>query len=284
MTATILKLRRKNSCSLKPYSVSSQPMLVTKPRYPPGLSRLAAWVKKYAYMSDRPGQLGLARPLGAEQLRVVGLVDLADGLLPNVRRIADDGVHLLQGDHLLPAVRQRPVVHRIAPLGVEEARLCHERIVRLVAQVPDGQVDGGELGREGADVYPEYLVEQPPVRERRSAGGLCERALSRVGPHEERASAARRVQHPVVRAAHAEGVDEVDDVRRSVELAEPTALGSAYELLVHSTDHVEVQAREVELLDAPDQARPVSGRHRRQKGKRVTQIAFVRLEHGLVVV
>ena len=46
MIATIRKLCRKNSCSLKPYSVSSQATLVTNPRYPPGLSRREAWVKK----------------------------------------------------------------------------------------------------------------------------------------------------------------------------------------------------------------------------------------------
>ena len=180
-------------------------------------------------------------------------------LLPDVGRVADDGVHLLQGDAPHRVARQGYVVQGDARLGVEEAGPGYAGIVRLVAQVADGEIYGGKLGREGGDVYPEYVGQQPFVGEGRPAGGLGQRALARVGPHQEGAAAARRVQHPVVRAADAEGVDEVHHVRRGVELAEPPALAAADQPLIHLPDHVEVQAGEVELLYAPDQPRPVPG-------------------------
>ena len=91
----------------------------------------------------------------------------------------------------------------------------------------------------------------------RSSGGRRERALARVGPYQECAAAARGIEHLVVRAAYAEGVNEVHHVRRRVELAEPPALAGTDKPLVHLADHVEVQTGEVELFDTLNQARPV---------------------------
>ena len=172
---------------VQPSDTGDEAEISTRPEQAGGVGEK---VDVYVRPSRQPG---LARPLSAEQLGVVGLVDPVDGLLPDVRRIADDRVDLLQGNHLLQAVRERSTVQRVALLGVEEARLCHEGIVRLVTQVSDREVDGGELGRKRADVYAEYLVEQLPVREHRRACGLCESALPSVGPHQERTAAARRV-------------------------------------------------------------------------------------------
>ena len=90
-----------------------------------------------------PGQHCLARPFGAEQLGVAGLVHVADGFLPDVGRVADYGVHFLQGDAPLRVACEGYVVQRDTGLRVEEAGPGYAGVVRLVAQVADGEVDGG---------------------------------------------------------------------------------------------------------------------------------------------
>ena len=149
--------------------------------------------------------------------------------------------------------------------------------------MPDCKVDRGQLGRKRADVYAEYLAQQLFVGGRRLPGGLRKHPLARVGPYQESAAAARRVENPLFTAADTEGVDEVHNVRRRVELAEPPALAGAYELLVHLSDHVEVQAGEVKLFDALDEPRPVPGRRWRQEWDFVAEVVLVRYEDRLVV-
>ena len=88
----------------------------------------------------------------------------------------------------------------------------------------------------------------------------------------------------VVRAADAEGVNEVHHVGRRVELSEAPALAGAYEPLVHLADYVEVQIGEIELLDAPNEARPVPGGRGRRERDRVADVFHIPHEYGLVVV
>ena len=140
MTVTILKLRRKNSWSLNPYSVSSQPMLVTNPRYPPGIEEVGGMAEEVGVYIRPTGQHRLARPLFAKQLGVVGLLDPADALLPDVGWVANDCVHFLQGNTPHRVACQGYVVQGNASLRVEEAGPGNAGVVRLVAKVTDGEV------------------------------------------------------------------------------------------------------------------------------------------------
>ena len=160
MMATMRKLRRKNSCSLKPYSVSSQPMLVMKPRYPPGVSRWGCMGEEVGIDVRPPCQGLLSRPFSPEQIGIVGLVYGVDVFLPDVRRVANCGVDLAKGDTALRVPSEGNVVQGNAGLGVKEAGSSYPWVVALVAQVTDREVDGGELGRERPNVHAEYLVKQ----------------------------------------------------------------------------------------------------------------------------
>ena len=67
----------------------------------------------------------------------------------------------------------------------------------------------GSLGWKPANVYAEDALDQLFVGEWRPARGLREGPLARVCPQQECAASTRRIKHPVVGIADAEGVDEV---------------------------------------------------------------------------
>src|SRR5947209_11821257 len=207
--------------------------------------------------------------------------------LPDIRRITHYGVQFRKLNYLaLPLTRcsthglvQNAEFARVLTYK-EKILPSHARIIFSTANITRGQVQSGEVCREGIDVTTVELFQSFFV----SQHGI-EMAFAIVGPHEKATAATRRIEGHTIAFANTEGVDDINDIFIGLVLAKLVPLFRADQLLEDPAQNVSRNLFELEFLNCFYELAPCfNGVGAGEGGQRCPfTLAFIRKEDRFVV-